>query len=74
MTGEKTTATLHFFEGGIFIECEDLDIGRFIKQGDGNALLEAVNEIDCLTDPNATFSLTEKGLEEYNRLHNEKQL
>lgn len=61
MTGENTTAIFHFFDNGIYIECEDLDIGKFVTKGDGNAIMDILNQIDEVTDPSATFVLTEKG-------------
>lgn len=61
MTGENTTAIFHFFNNGIYVECEDLDIGKFITKGDGNAIMDILNQIDEVTDPSATLVLTEKG-------------
>lgn len=61
MTGENTTAIFHFFDNGIYIECEDLDIGKFIAKGDGNAIMDILNQIDDVTNSNTTFVLTEKG-------------
>ena len=61
MTGENTTAIFYFFDNGIYVECEDLDIGKFITKGDGNAVMDILNQIDEVTDPSATFVLTEKG-------------
>lgn len=61
MTGERMSAIFHFFDNGIYIECEDLDIGKFVPKGDGNAIMEVLNEIEDFTDPDATFTLTEKG-------------
>lgn len=61
MTGENTTAIFHFFDNGIYVECEDLDIGKFVTKGDGNAIMDILNQIDEVTDPSATFVLTEKG-------------
>lgn len=61
MTGENTTAIFHFFDNGIYVECEDLDIGKFVTKGDGNAIMDILNQIDEVTDPYATFVLTEKG-------------
>lgn len=61
MTGERISAIFHFFDNGIYIECEDLDMGKFVSKGDGNAIMEVINEIDENSDPNATFALTEKG-------------
>lgn len=61
MTGENTTATFHFFDNGIYIECEDLNIGKFVTKGDGNAIMDIINSIDDVTDSTAVFKLTEKG-------------
>lgn len=61
MTGENTTAIFHFFDNGIYIECEDLDIGKFVAKGDGNAIMDIINSIDDVTDSSAAFVLTEKG-------------
>jgi len=61
MTGENATAIFHFFDNGIYIECEDLDLGKFVSKGDGNAIMDILNEIDTYTDSNTRFTLTEKG-------------
>ena len=61
MTGENTTAVFHFFDNGIYIECEDLDIGQFVPKGNGNAIMDILNQIDDVTNSSATFKLTEKG-------------
>lgn len=61
MTGENITAIFHFFDNGIYIECEDLDIGKFVAKGDGNAIMDILNSIDDVTDSSAVFKLTEKG-------------
>lgn len=61
MTGENITAIFHFFDNGIYIECEDLDIGKFVTKGDGNAIMDIINSIDDVTDSSAVFKLTEKG-------------
>lgn len=61
MTGENTTAVFHFFDNGIYIECEDLDIGQFVSKGDGNAIMDILNSIDDVTNSSTTFTLTEKG-------------
>lgn len=61
MTGENTTAVFHFFDNGIYIECEDLDIGKFVTKGNGNAIMDILNSIDDVTNSSTTFTLTEKG-------------
>lgn len=61
MNGEIATIQLHLFPNGIYAECEDTEDGKFIPAGDGNALCEFVNKVQDICDPNATFTLTEKG-------------
>lgn len=40
--------------------CKVLDIGKFVAKGDGNAIMDILNQIDDVTNSNATFILTEK--------------
>lgn len=61
MTEENTTATFHFIDNGIYIECEDLDIGKFVAKGNGNAIMDILNQIDDVTNSSTTFVLTKKG-------------
>lgn len=68
MTGENTTAVFHFFDNGIYIECEDLDIGQFVPKGDGNAIMDILNSIDDVTNSSTTFTLTEKGKALFDKL------
>lgn len=72
MTGEYATVTLHFISGGIYAECEELDEGKMIAAGDGDAIMDFINEVDTYANPNTTFSLTEKGKEEVERLKQEE--
>ena len=73
MTGENTTAVFHFFNNGIYVECEDLDIGKFITKGDGNAIMDMLNQIDDVTNSSATLVLTEKGNALLDKLKNDKE-
>ena len=73
MTGENTTATFHFFDDGIYIECEDLNIGKSVTKGDGNAIMDILNQIDDATNSNTTFVLTEKGNALLDKLKNDKE-
>ena len=61
MLGEYATAVFLFFDGGIYIECEEDEIGKFVKAGDGNAIVEVINKIDEDCNPNIRFQLTEEG-------------
>lgn len=71
MPGEYAQATIHFFEGGLYVECEDLDIGKFIPVGNGNALMDIINEIDDIMNPDSRFSITEKGEEALKQMNND---
>lgn len=73
MTGENTIATFHFFDNGIYIECEDLDIGKFVTKGNGNAIMDILNQIDDVTNSNTIFALTEKGNALLDKLKNDKE-
>ena len=73
MTGENTTAVFHFFDNGIYIECEDLDIGKLVAKGDGNTIMNILNQIDDVTNSSTTFALTEKGNALLDKLKNDKE-
>lgn len=62
MTGEYATIVLHLIPGGIYAECEDTDAGVMINKGDGNSIMQFINDVEDACDPDATFELTEKGL------------
>lgn len=61
MTGEYATIVLHLLPGGIYAECEDTDAGVMIGKGDGNSIMQFINNVEDMCDPEATFELTEKG-------------
>ena len=69
MTGEKISATLHFFDKGIYIECKELDMGEFINKWDGNAFMKVLNDIEELS--NSHYVITEKGEELLKSLKNQ---
>ena len=53
--------------------CEVLDIGKFVAKGDGNAIMDILNQKDDVTNSNATFILTEKGNALLDKLKNDKE-
>ena len=55
------TIKLELFKSGIHLTCEETGADEFIPRGDASKLIEIINDIDILCDPNTTFSLTEKG-------------
>lgn len=67
------TITLELFKSGIHATCEDTGDDEFIPAGDGNKLIDFINEVDELTNPDATFTLTEKGKEYARRLREDSE-
>ena len=64
---------LELFKSGIHLTCEDTDEDEFIPKGNGDMLMDIINEIDALCNPDAIFTLTEKGKEYVEKLkENEK--
>ena len=57
----QATIVLELFKSGIHLTCEDTGHDEFIPRGDGNMLVDLINEIELDTDPDGTFSLTDKG-------------
>ena len=57
----QATIVLEMFKSGLHVMCEDTDTDDFVKHGDGNRLMEILNEIYDITDPDARFTLTDKG-------------
>ena len=53
--------TLDLYEAGIHFICEDAGVDDFISKGDGNKLMDLLNEVEFVCNPNATFEITEKG-------------
>lgn len=78
MSKNYATVTLKFFKAGIYAECEDLELTEFISKGDGQAMMDFLNEVDEFSDPDTTYVITEKGKEYLNSLikeeNNEKDL
>lgn len=67
MKGEIATIQLHLFLNGMYVECEDTDDGEFIPIGNMKPLCEFINKVQEECDPDATYSLTEKGLRMLNQ-------
>lgn len=61
MNGEIATIQLHLFPNGMYVECEETEDGKFIPAGDIRPLLEFINDVQDVCDPDATFTITEKG-------------
>lgn len=57
------TIKLELRKAGIIATCEDIEEEVFIKHGDGNALIDFINNVEDICDPEATFQITEKGRE-----------
>lgn len=62
---------LELFKSGIHLTCEETGHDEFIQSGDGNRLIELINEIDEATDPDVIYSITDKGKEILNIMEEE---
>lgn len=67
----NATIKLELFKSGIHLSCEETGTDEFIPRGDASKLIEIINDIDILCDPDTTFSLTEKGLQYLEELEKE---
>ena len=65
------TITLKLFKGGILFDCEEADISDVIPYGNGNRLMELLNEVEEICDPDATFEITEEGRQYLQKLKDE---
>ena len=54
------TIKLKLFKGGMMFSCEEADIEEIVPLGDSNKLIDLINEVDGLCNPDATFAITEK--------------
>lgn len=66
--------TLELYNSGIHFVCDDTGADDFIPRGDGNKLMELINNVQDITDPDAIFTLTEKGREYIKRLEENEDL
>lgn len=55
------TITLKLFKGGMLFDCEEADVCDVIPSGNGNRLMELINEVEDICNPDATFEITEEG-------------
>ena len=62
------TIKLEMFKSGMHVTCEETEHDEFVPAGDGNKLMDILNEIDDLCNPDATFVVTEKGKEHLEQL------
>ena len=77
--GKFATIQLDLYKGGIRAYCQDLSdcddlYEEFIPRGDGQALIDFINEVDELTNPDTVFALTEKGKNEAKKLNGDDEL
>lgn len=57
------TITLELRKSGMIASCDEINEEVFIESGDGNALMDFINLVDDCTNPDATYTLTDKGRE-----------
>lgn len=59
MNSKIATITIDLYQRGLLAKCEELDMESMCQTGDD--LMDFLNEVQISSDPNITFSLTEKG-------------
>lgn len=74
MRGELAEISIHLFSNGMYVECEEIDDAKFIPAGDLQPLVDFINEVSSFTDPNARFTITEKGKMHVEKLNNETKI
>lgn len=62
---------LDMYDTGLHLTCEETGHDEIIPKGNGNKLMDILNEIADVTDPDARFELTEKGKYLANLMDNE---
>lgn len=67
------TITLELRKGGMFFICDETDTEVFVNDGDGNKLMDLLNETVAICHPDSRFSITEKGKEYLRQLKGEKE-
>jgi hypothetical protein len=55
------TIVLELFKSGMHVTCEEAEIDEFVPTGDGNKLMDIINDIDDICNPDAEFVITEEG-------------
>jgi hypothetical protein len=65
---------LELYKSGMRVSCEDTGDETFIPRGNGNALMDFINNVDEICDPEATFVITEKGLKYLEELEKQRKL
>jgi hypothetical protein len=59
---QYATITLEVHKSGIRVTCKEIEgIDEFVNRGDEERLLKVINAINHVCDPEARFSLTDKG-------------
>lgn len=57
-----TTITIDMYETGLHLVCEDTGHDELILTGDGNKLIDILNEIQEEVDPETIYKFVEKKL------------
>lgn len=73
MNGELATIQLHLFPTGIYAECERTGSGEFIPIGDMKPLVDFINMVQEMSDPETKYAITEEGLEFLKQLEEDEE-
>jgi hypothetical protein len=55
------TIVLELFKSGMHVTCEEAEIDEFVPAEDGNKLMDIIDDIDDICNPDARFVITEEG-------------
>ena len=61
---------IDLYQNGLIARCEDMEMEAMCTNG--NELMDFLNDVQSVTDPDTRFCLSEKGEEEYAKLHKEE--
>lgn len=67
MSAIYATITLQLSNDGMFIKCDDTETTEYIKKNkNGNTdmqpLVDFINDVEDMMDPDTTYQITEKGM------------
>lgn len=74
MSTTFATITLELSKAGIHAICEDTEEDAFIPRDDLQPLVDFINDVEAVCNPDTVFHLTEKGKKEGKRILKEKGL
>jgi hypothetical protein len=59
----RATINICVYENGLRFKCDDVFIDEFVEHGDCDKLINLVDDVCAISDPNTRYHVTEKGLQ-----------